>query len=202
MEVLAGGIARSTALLAGAWNPPTRAHLELARAALGWARRAVFVLPRAFPHKPLEGAAFDRRVEWIRSLAALDPRFAAAVSEGGLFLEMAREARALGAHRIFHVCGSDAAARILGWDYGSLEPIGKQLEEYELLVAPRPLPFNPPPHLRARVHTLLVPASLDGISSSEVRRRIRSGEPWRHLMPDCIAGSVEAAYFPGEDSSR
>lgn len=202
MELLAGGVASTTALLAGAWNPPTRAHLELARAALGWARRAVFVLPRAFPHKPLEGAAFDRRAEWIRSLAALDPRFAAAVSEGGLFLEMAREARALGAHRIFHVCGSDAAARILAWDYGALEPIGKQLEEYELLAAPRPLPVMPPPQLRSRVHTLIVPASLDGISSSEVRRRIRAGEPWRHLVPDCIAGALESAYLSRGGASR
>lgn len=194
MEVLAGDIAPSAALLAGAWNPPTRAHVELARAALSWACRAVFVLPRAFPHKPLEGAPFAQRVEWIRALAALDPRFAAAVSEGGLFLEMAREARALGVQRIFHVCGSDAAARILGWDYGALDPIERQLEEYELLVAPRPLSFTPPPRLRARVHALIVPASLDGISSTEVRRRISSGEPWRHLVPDILAESAAKAF--------
>lgn len=194
MELLAGALADSVALLAGAWNPPTRAHLELARAALGWARRAVFVLPRAFPHKPLEGASFEQRAGWIRALASRHPLFAAAVSGGGLFLEMAREARALGARRVFHVCGSDAAARILGWDYGSLPPIERQLEEYELLVAPRPLPFKPPPHLRGRVHTLIVPASLDGISSTEVRRRIGNGEPWRHLVPDFIADEVERAY--------
>ncbi len=133
-------------------------------------------------------------MQWIRSLAGLDPRFAAAVSEGGLFLEMAREARALGARRVFLVCGSDAAARILGWDYGALEPIEKQLEEYELLAAPRPLPFTPPPHLRSRLHTLIVPASLDGISSTEVRRRISAGEPWRHLVPEALADSIEPAY--------
>jgi nicotinate-nucleotide adenylyltransferase len=194
MDMLAGALDSSVALLAGAWNPPTRAHVELARAALGWARRAVFVLPRAFPHKPLDGAPFEQRVEWIRALAALDPRFAAAVSEGGLFLEMAREARALGAQRVFHVCGADAAARILGWDYGPLPPIEQQLEEYELLVAPRPLPFRPPEHLRPRVHTLIVPASLDGISSTEVRRRIAAGEPWRHLVPEPLAASIGAAY--------
>jgi len=194
MELLAGALDSSVALLAGAWNPPTRAHLELARAALGWARRAVFVLPRAFPHKPLEGASFEQRLHWIRTLASLHPLFAAAVSDGGLFLEMAREARALGVQRVFLVCGSDAAARIVGWDYGELEPIERQLEEYELLAAPRPLPYTPPPHLRARVHTLIVPAILDGISSTEVRRRIREGEPWRHLVPDAIADSVEAAY--------
>ncbi len=194
MELLAGALDSSVALLAGAWNPPTRAHLELARAALGWARRAVFVLPQAFPHKPLEGASFEQRAAWIRQLASLHPLFAAAASDGGLFLEMAREARALGAQRVFHVCGSDAAARILGWDYSELEPIERQLEKYELLVAPRPLPFQPPPHLRARVHTLIVPALLDGISSTEVRRRIREGEPWRHLVPDAIADFVAAAY--------
>lgn len=194
MEVLAGETGASVALLAGAWNPPTRAHLELARAALSWAAHAVFVLPRAFPHKPLEGAPFEQRVEWIRTLAGLDPRFAAAISGGGLFLEMAREARALGAARVFLVCGSDAAARILGWDYGGREPIARQLEEYQLLVAPRPLPFLAPPPLRARVHTLMVPASLDGISSTEVRRRIAAGQPWRHLVPEPVAASVAAVY--------
>jgi nicotinate-nucleotide adenylyltransferase len=194
MEWLAGAPDSTVALLAGAWNPPTRAHLELARAALGWARRAVFVLPRSFPHKPVEGAPLDQRKEWIRALAALDPRFSAALSEGGLFLEMAREARAQGARRVFHVCGSDAAGRILAWDYRGLPPVEEQLEEYELLIAPRPLPFTPPPHLRARVHTLMAPASLAGISSTEVRRRIRSGEPWRHLVPDIIADSVGEAF--------
>ncbi len=193
MELLAGALNASVALLAGAWNPPTRAHLELARAALGWARRAVFVLPRAFPHKPLEGASFEQRAAWIRDLASGHPLFAAAVSSGGLFLEMARVARALGAQRVLHVCGSDAAARVLGWDYGGMESIERQLEEYELLVAPRPLPFTPPPRLRARIHTLIVPALLDGISSTEVRRRIREGEPWRHLVPDAIADPVERA---------
>lgn len=195
MELVAGAFeGSSVALLAGAWNPPTRAHVELARAALGWARRAVFVLPRAFPHKRVEGAPFETRVEWIRTLASLDPRFAAAVSDGGLFLEMAREARALGAQRVFHVCGSDAADRIIRWDYGGLPPIEKQLEEYELLVAPRPLPYRAPEHLRPRVRTLIVPALLDGISSSEVRRRIAAGEPWRHLVPEPLAASISEAY--------
>lgn len=195
MELLAGAFdGSSVALLAGAWNPPTRAHVELARAALGWARRAVFVLPRAFPHKPVEGAPFEKRVEWIRALASLDPRFAAAVSDGGLFLEMAREARALGAHRVLHVCGSDAAERIIRWDYGGLPPIEKQLEEYELLVAPRPLPYRPPKNLRPRVHTLIVPALLNGISSSEVRRRIAMGQPWQHLVPEPLAASISEAY--------
>jgi len=194
MELLAGALDSSVALVAGAWNPPTRAHVELARSALGWARCAVFVLPRAFPHKAYEGASFGQRTAWIRALASLHPLFAAAVSEGGLFLEMAREARPLGAGRIFHVCGSDAAARIVGWDYGALPSIGQQLEEYELLVAPRPLPFTPPPSLRPHIHTLMVPVLLDGISSTEVRRRIRGGEPWRHLVPDVIADSVAQAY--------
>lgn len=194
MELLAGALDSSVALVAGAWNPPTRAHVELARSALGWARRAVFVLPCAFPHKAYEGASFEQRTAWIRALVSLHPLFAAAVSEGGLFLEMAREARALGAERIYHVCGSDAAARIVCWDYGNLPSIEQQLEEYELLVAPRPLPFAPPPRLRPRIHTLMVPVSLDGISSTEVRRRIRSGEPWRHLVPDLLADSVAQVY--------
>lgn len=193
MEFAAGECASSVALVPGAWNPPTRAHLELARAALGWARRAVLVLPAVLPHKPLERPSPGLRLAWIRLLAGTDPRFAAARSDGGLFIEMAREARAAGAGRVFLVCGSDAAARIVGWDYSGGVPIERQLGEYELLVAPRPLPYVPPPHLARHIHTLMVAASLAGVSSSEVRRRIRAGAPWRHLVPPPVAASVEAA---------
>ena len=143
-----GGIA----LLPGAWNPPTRAHVAMLRAALAWAGEGVLVLPRALPHKEFEGASFARRAEWIRRIAA-EHGLSAAISDGGLFIEMARECRSAAGDAAVHVvCGRDAAERIVGWDYGTASTIDSQLDEYQMLVAPRGGVYEPPAHLAARIH--------------------------------------------------
>jgi nicotinic acid mononucleotide adenylyltransferase len=36
----------------------------------------------------------------------------------------------------------------------------------------------------------------DAFSATEVRDRIRAGLPWRHLVPEAIAGIVESVYSP------
>ena len=181
------------AILAGAFNPPTRAHLGMAEAALSVVDEVLFALPRAFPHKRYTGAGLDVRVELLRVALAGYPRFSLAVTEGGLFTEMAREARtAYGAGtELFLLCGRDAAERIVNWDYGAADGILKQLEEFELLVASRGGHFDPPPEIRHRVRSIAIPPRLEEISSSEVRRRIRSGEPWRDLVPHSIAPLIE-----------
>ena len=46
----AEGAPRSLAVLSAAFNPPTRAHLALARVGLGIAEEVICVLPRVFPH--------------------------------------------------------------------------------------------------------------------------------------------------------
>ncbi len=194
MEFVLGGAAASVALLPGAWNPPTLAHLALARAALNWADRTVFVLPRRFPHKEFEDVPAAERLLWLGTLAKSEPRFSVALSDGGLFIEMAREARACGASRVFLVCGSDAAERIAGWDYGPDDSIELQLDEYELLVAPRGGIYAPPAHLSPRIHALDLGPEWCDVSSSEVRRRIRVGEAWLDLVPGEIAELVARAY--------
>ena len=47
----AEGRPRRLGILPGTFNPPTRAHVALAEAALGEVDEALFVLPRSFPHK-------------------------------------------------------------------------------------------------------------------------------------------------------
>jgi nicotinate-nucleotide adenylyltransferase len=197
MEFLWGGrLTRETvALLPGAWNPPTLAHLAMAEASLSRAEEAVLVLPRAFPHKAPEGAPLERRAEWLVALAATRPGLAVAWSEGGLFIDMAREVRrALSASRVLLVCGRDAAERIVGWDYGAGDSIERQLDEYELLVAPRQGDYVPPAALAARVHALHLGDGWHEVSSSEVRARIAAGQEWASLVPAEIRDSVRAAY--------
>src|ERR1035437_7662060 len=79
---------RRLGVLPGTFNPVTVAHLALAEAALAVVDEVVFVLPRQFPHKTYSDAAFDQRVELLDMALAGEPRFSAAASEGGLFVEI------------------------------------------------------------------------------------------------------------------
>jgi nicotinate-nucleotide adenylyltransferase len=185
--------AKKLAILAGAFNPPTRAHLAMADAALAIVDEVLFALPRAFPHKEYSGSGFETRVELLRAALGGNPRFSLASTEGGLFSEIAQEAREVYGSdtELFFLCGRDAAERIVGWDYGEGKSIRKQLESFELLVASRGGAYEPPVEIRERVRSIAIPAELDEVSSSEVRRRIRVGEPWRHLVPGSVVWLVE-----------
>ena len=97
-------------ILPGAFNPPTVAHLALARAALAVSGEVLFVLPRLFPHKHYEGADFAARLRMLELALAAEPRCSIAAAGGGLFVEIARDCReAYGAEtRLSFLCGRDA----------------------------------------------------------------------------------------------
>ncbi|MDE3199068.1 MAG: hypothetical protein KGN84_22150 [Acidobacteriota bacterium] len=184
------------ALFPGAWNPPTVAHYAIARAALTWADEVVWVLPRAFPHKGFEGADFNRRLEMLKAIAGAQTGFSAAVSDAGLYIGIADEAReyfgpdaAIGL-----LCGRDAAERIATWDYGEPGVFDRMLERYLLLVASRGGHYAPASHHAERIVPLDMGTGFDEVSSTEVRDRIRRGEAWEHLAPAAIRDAIRAAY--------
>src|SRR5262249_36799989 len=154
--------------------PVTRAHVVLADAARAVVDEVVAVLPRAYPHKELHGASIEDRVRMLQ-LAGLDR---VEVTNGGLFVEIARELRKPDTE-LYFICGRAAAERVLTWNYGDPGAARRMLDEFQLLVAAREGEFNPPLEFCERVHRLAINASLDHISSTEVRRRIAAGEPWR-----------------------
>jgi nicotinate-nucleotide adenylyltransferase len=192
----AAGQPRSLGVLPAAFNPPTRAHLTLARAALDTVDEVLFVLPRGFPHKSYEGASFDERRQMLIAAAGAEPRYSIAASEGGLFLEIAEECHeAYGAHvRLLFICGRDAAERIVGWDYGEPDAFRRMMERFELLVAARAGGYEPPAEIRDCVHPLEVPEETGLISATEVRKRIRLGDPWEHLVPPEIVPLAREIY--------
>lgn len=198
MEFFRRAEGRPSALgvLAGTFNPPTRAHVALASAALSAAGEVLFVLPRRFPHKPYEGASFEDRLEMLKLATAHERRFSIASTDTGLFIDVARACRRdYGAGvRLLFLCGSDAAERIVNWDYGSAGAFAGQLEEFELLVAARGGEYRPPPEYRARIHTLELAEDVGAISATEVRKRIRRGARWRHLVPETVATLAERCY--------
>jgi nicotinate-nucleotide adenylyltransferase len=192
----AAGQARRLGVFPGSFHPPTLAHLALARAALNVVDEVLFVLPRRFPHKGWEGVGFEDRVRMLEAAAGEETRFSVAASQNGLFIEIARECReAYGPKpELYFLCGRDAAERAVNWDYGRPGAFAEQLREYQLLVAPRRGIYVPPEELRGRIHALEMEGDYDELSASEVRRRISSGEPWEHLVPEAIVGIVRTAY--------
>ena len=183
-------------VLAGAFNPVTRAHIALADAALKAVDEVVCVVPRVYPHKHFHGAALGDRVEMLHLAGA--GRYRVEITEGGLFIDIARELRQ-GETEIAFVCGRDAAERILHWDYGEAGAIEKMLGEFSLLVAERGGQYEAPEHLRHRVRPLALDADFSDVSSTEVRRHIAAGEPWEHLVPEAIAGQVLRIYRIPDD---
>lgn len=184
------------AVFCGSFNPPTVAHLALARQALRYAGEVLFVVPRTLPHKRFDGASFDQRVEMLLAVTQVEERFGVAISDGGLFVEIAHEARAVAGDllEISLVCGRDAAERIVDWDYGALPPIEEQLRDFTLLVAGREGGYRAPEKLVHRVRALTVEGGFDRYSSTDVRRRIAAGEPWEGLVPVEIVSAVRTIY--------
>ena len=184
---------RRLGILPAAFNPPTVAHLEIARhAARQYALDEVlFLLPEVFPHKTWEGATFEQRVEMLEAALAGEPRFSIGSTDTGLFIDIARACRPLYPEaESFFLCGRDAAERIMNWDYGAEIPFAAQLEQYQMLVAPRGGPIAIPPAYADRIHALDVPPEFESFSSSAVREAIATGEPWEHLAPAAVATMI------------
>ncbi|HWQ53799.1 MAG TPA: hypothetical protein VN442_08940 [Bryobacteraceae bacterium] len=185
-------------ILPGTFNPPTVAHLALARAALTVTDEVLFVLPRVFPHKRYEGADFAARVRMLEAALAGEPRCSIGSTGGGLFIDIARDCREVYGleTRLSFLCGRDAAERIVNWDYGKPGAIREMLEVFDLLVACRGGPYEPPPDVAGCVETLVLTGGHDGISATEVRRRAAAGEPWEALVPPAIVPLVREIYLP------
>jgi len=183
-------------VLSGSFHPVTRAHLALAEAALKQVDEVLFVMPREFPHKEYTRVTLAQRLEILTSALRGNPHYSAGISEGGLFIEIARECGQgyKGLSDLWFLCGRDAAQRIVDWDYGSRGAIDQQMEEFGLLVADRQGSYVPPGRLSHRIRSLPVAADWDAVSASEVRRRIEDGLSWRHLVPEATADLVEKYY--------
>ena len=179
----------TVAAFPGSYHPITVAHLAVARAALRVADEVVFVMPEKFPHKEYEQVGLAERIALVRRAVEGEARFSTAVTSGGLFIEVARECRAT-----YVLCGTDAAERIVNWDYGPQASFERMLDEFQMLVAARGVGYRPPEHLAGRIHPLPMDAGWSEVSATEVRRRIKEGADWKHLVPEAIHAEVESIY--------
>jgi len=192
----AEGVPARLAILSASFHPITKAHMALAQAALEHACEVLFVLPRRFPHKNYDKVTLDDRLRMVLAATAHDPRFSVAVSEGGLFIEIARECRQHypPSTRLAFVCGADAAERVAKWDYGDPDAFSRMLQEFELWVADRNGDYEPPESYRKHIRKLRIPPEYRNISATEVRRRIAAGEDWEGLVPNTVRALVREIY--------
>ncbi len=198
MEILhrADGHPSRLGILPGTFNPVTVAHLALAQAALTRVEQVLFVLPRAFPHKEYAGALFEDRVAMLRAALGGHPAFSLAVSQRGLFVEIASECRHWYGPEVAlsFLCGRDAAERAAGWDYGHPGAWAEMLRQFDLLVAARGGEYQPPAGLPSAIHGLELTGEFDRVSATEVRQRVARGQPWEHLVPPAVRQRVKEIY--------
>lgn len=152
------------------------------------------MIPHTLPHKRFDGASLEDRILMLEAVSAGEPRFGIAISDGGLYIDIARECKqSFHLDDVWFLCGRDAAERICEWDYGEERSVASMLAEFGLLVAPRAGEYSPPDDLTARARLLPLPGQED-VSSTSVRERIRAGQEWKSLVPPEIADLVERIY--------
>jgi nicotinate-nucleotide adenylyltransferase len=177
-----------TAIFGGTFDPIHLAHLIVAREAADQFRldRVLFITSGTPPHK-LAGVStsFEHRHRMVELACQGDPRFEASRLEEGAgksysFDTIRRVRAALApADSLFFILGADAFAEIGSW-HRSSDVLGL----VDFIVVARPGYHYPvPPGSRVhRLETLALP-----VSSSEVRRKLESGEAPAELPPAVLA---------------
>ena len=185
-------------LFGGSFDPVHLGHLLVAQEAmeeLGLDR--LFFIPAAqSPFKPENHAApAPARLQWLRLALAGQAAFEVddqEVRRGGISytIETLRDytKRFPDAQR-FYLIGADNAAKLNEWrDAGELA----QLAEFVAIPRPGGTAQFPPP-FRGR----LLKGFPLGVSSSEIRARVKAGLPVDHLVPPAVAGAIRAAQLYG-----
>lgn len=187
-------------ILGGTFDPPHIGHLVIAQEAMAHLQldRVLFAPTCYPPHKRIdEVTPIADRLEMVRLAIAPEPRFVLSRVDvdrpGPTFtVDTVRLLRAsLGDDvDLYFIMGLDSLANILTWRSPE-----KLIQLCRLAV------FNRPgftvdldelekhlPGLRERI--VLVPAPALEIAASDLQRRIKSGEPIRHLVPEAVAAYI------------
>jgi nicotinate (nicotinamide) nucleotide adenylyltransferase len=197
-----GGSAPRLGVLSGTFNPPTRAHVALAEAAV--ARLALdevlCVLPEAPPHKAELEASLEERAQMLWVAVQEHAHFSAALVSHGLFLDIHR---AVVAHypagtQVYFLVGKDAAERILvNWPYEDpLRALEEMFANFSFAVAGRGGAFrlpagSPAQKFAAQIFALELEPEFQEISATRARDRAARDEPLRGMVPDAVAELIE-----------
>jgi nicotinic acid mononucleotide adenylyltransferase len=194
------GTPRSLAVLPGAYNPPTRAHLTLAESARARGFEAVlFSLGTVTLDKPESGLPLEERVQLLVEIAR-ESGFGVVLVNRGLYAEQAEALRRSlhDVQRLAFVIGMDKVSQIFDSRYYADRDraLDALFERAELLVAARGdldhaalelLLADPPARAFAhRIEWLDLDPRVREVSSSAVRERLARGEPASEWLPAAV----------------
>lgn len=181
----------ATGLMGGTFDPIHIAHLIIAEEALDvlGLSRVIFVPSARPPHKSGgDVASVEHRLEMVRLAIDGNPRLALSDlevrrPEPSYTVETVRQfRRELGEHeKLYFIMGADSLAQFFTWK----DPL-ELISSCEFVVVPRPGvgPGDGDPRIREKAHLLDTP--LIGISSSDIRDRVRTGRSIRYLVSPAV----------------
>jgi nicotinic acid mononucleotide adenylyltransferase len=203
LEVVAGTLPRGVraGLLAGTFNPLTRAHAALAVAGhrAGCERVVLAMAPTSLDKERLERAHPVDRLDWVRTWAHRHQWAVVAVSSRPLLVDMAEALSRMTGGRVVLLLGTDKAAQLVEPRYyedlqAALERLGQAAS---LLVAERLGPH--PAALPLDTANLPTPAWAHDRSSTQVREAARRHEPLDPLVPNEVARAIARTHAYDED---
>jgi nicotinate-nucleotide adenylyltransferase len=186
----------ATGLMGGTFDPIHIAHLIVAAEALDLLGldRVIFVPSARPPHKHGDDVtSVEHRLEMVRLAIDGDPRLVLSDLEArrpdpSYTIETVRQfRREFGEdEKLYFIMGADSLAQFFTWK----EPLDL-IAACEFVVAPRPGvgPDDGDPRIRAKAHMLDSP--IIGVSSSDIRERVRTGRSIRYLVPPAVLAYIE-----------
>jgi nicotinic acid mononucleotide adenylyltransferase len=195
LEPVAGELPRgaTTGLLAGTFNPFTRAHAALAVAGhrAGLERVVLAMAPVSLAKEGLERAHPVDRLDWVATWARRHPWALVAVSSHALLVDMAEAlGRATGAE-VALLLGADKAAQLVEsrWYDDPPAALARLDQAAALLVADRAgLSL---PDLPVRATRLPTAAWVPGRSATQARAAAAGGLPLDAMVPAPVARAVQ-----------
>ncbi|MCK4409646.1 MAG: nicotinate-nucleotide adenylyltransferase [Candidatus Eisenbacteria sp.] len=185
----------ATGLMGGTFDPIHIAHLIIAEEALDLLGldRVIFVPSGRPPHKSGDDVtSVEHRLEMVRLAIDGNPRLVLSDlevkrTEPSYTVETVRQfRREFGEHeKLYFIMGADSLAQFFTWK----DPLDL-ISACEFVVVPRPgvSPGDGDPRIREKAHVLDTP--LIGVSSSDIRERVRAGRSIRYLVPEGVVAYI------------
>ncbi len=205
-------------ILSGSFNPPTLAHIELARRAKQYFKidHILFTVGRVIIDKErVEGLSLEDRLLLLSLIAEEEGSASVAAVNRGLYFEHAQAFRSLlrTQSRIFFIVGMDKVIQIFDPSYYQDRDAALKIlfTEAQLIAAGRHpwrkeelgklLDREENRPYQDRVYSLTLPEDVRGVSSSELRTVIAKGDSIRDQLPEVVERFIaeSGAYRPGYD---